>query len=135
VLDYGCGIGSHVVAAAELVGESGKVYAVDIHPLAVRAVEKAAAKRGLRNLQALHTDRAVGLAGGSVDVVLLYDVLHHLAAPERVLGGLRRVLKPQGVLSVSDHHLRQDDIVGRVTSSGAFRLVERGKSTLKFAPI
>ena len=34
VLDYGCGPGSLTIAAAEAVGESGKVYGADIHPLA-----------------------------------------------------------------------------------------------------
>ena len=31
VLDYGCGPGSYVAAASDLVGPSGKVYALDIH--------------------------------------------------------------------------------------------------------
>jgi ubiquinone/menaquinone biosynthesis C-methylase UbiE len=34
VLDYGCGPGNFTIAAAELVGDKGKVYAADIHPLA-----------------------------------------------------------------------------------------------------
>jgi len=31
VLDYGCGPGSYSIAAAEVVGDSGKVFAADIH--------------------------------------------------------------------------------------------------------
>jgi ubiquinone/menaquinone biosynthesis C-methylase UbiE len=37
VLDFGCGPGSYVPAVSELVGPSGKVYALDIHPLAKEA--------------------------------------------------------------------------------------------------
>ena len=33
VLDYGCGPGSYIVATAELVGESRRIYALDIHPV------------------------------------------------------------------------------------------------------
>ncbi len=36
VVDYGCGPGSHAVAAAQIVGSSGKVHAIDIHPLALK---------------------------------------------------------------------------------------------------
>lgn len=41
VLDYGCGPGSYTVIAAKLVGNSGKVYALDIHPLAIQKVQDA----------------------------------------------------------------------------------------------
>jgi len=37
VLDYGCGPGGYIIAAAELVGKSGKIYALDIHPLAIQS--------------------------------------------------------------------------------------------------
>jgi SAM-dependent methyltransferase len=47
ILDYGCGPGSYSLAAAELVGKSGKVYALDIHPLAIQMVRDKVSKRGL----------------------------------------------------------------------------------------
>jgi len=34
VLDYGCGPGSYIIPLAELAGKSGKIYALDIHPIA-----------------------------------------------------------------------------------------------------
>ena len=45
VLDYGCGPGSYIVPLVELVGKSGKIYALDIHPLAIQAVRRIAAKK------------------------------------------------------------------------------------------
>ncbi|GAH52326.1 unnamed protein product, partial [marine sediment metagenome] len=42
ILDYGCGPGSYTIVAARLVGESGQVYALDIHPLAIQQVQKIA---------------------------------------------------------------------------------------------
>jgi len=39
VLDYGCGIGSFSILAAKMVGDDSVVYALDIHPRAIRAVE------------------------------------------------------------------------------------------------
>ena len=39
VLDYGCGPGSYVPAAAELAGKTGKIYALDAHSLAIKMVQ------------------------------------------------------------------------------------------------
>jgi len=36
VLDYGCGPGSYIKPLLELVGCSGKIFALDIHPLAIK---------------------------------------------------------------------------------------------------
>lgn len=49
VLDYGCGTGSYSIPAAQLVGPMGKVYAADIHPLAINGVHKRATTKGLGN--------------------------------------------------------------------------------------
>jgi ubiquinone/menaquinone biosynthesis C-methylase UbiE len=95
ILDYGCGPGSYIAAAAELVGPSGKIYALDIHPLAVQSVQSIASKRQLTNVETIRSDHKTGLPDDSVDVVLLYDVLHALSDPNGVLEELHRVLKPK----------------------------------------
>ncbi|MDY6851638.1 MAG: class I SAM-dependent methyltransferase, partial [Thermodesulfobacteriota bacterium] len=76
LLDYGCGPGSYIPPAAELVGASGKVYALDINPLAVRRVQKIASAKGLANVEAVCSDRRTGLPDSSLDAVLLYDTFH-----------------------------------------------------------
>jgi ubiquinone/menaquinone biosynthesis C-methylase UbiE len=86
VLDYGCGPGSYIIPLAELVGESGKVYALDIHPLAIRKVQDIASKKRLANVETILSDCQTGLPDNSLDVVLLYDVFHHLSDPDGVLG-------------------------------------------------
>lgn len=50
VLDFGCGPGSYTIPAARIVGEKGRVYALDIHPLAIKTVEKKARKQRLTNI-------------------------------------------------------------------------------------
>jgi ubiquinone/menaquinone biosynthesis C-methylase UbiE len=106
VLDFGCGRGGFSVAAAEIVGSEGKVYALDAHPLAIKLVRTEIRRRGLANVETIHADGPTGLADESVDVILLYDVFHDLASPEMVLAELARVMKPAAVLSVTDHHLK-----------------------------
>jgi len=133
VLDYGCGPGSYIIAAAELVGKSGKIYALDIHPLAIQMVQSIASKKQLANVETICSDCQTGLPDNSLDVVLLYDTLHTLSDPNGVLEELHRVLKPNGILSFSDHHMKEDEIVSKVTNEDLFRLSRKGKRTYSFS--
>jgi len=132
VLDYGCGPGSYIIPAAELVGKSGKIYALDIHPLAIQRVQRIASTKHLTNVETICSDCKTGLPDNSLDAVLLYDVFHKLSEPDAVLEELHRVLKPNGVLSFSDHHMKENEIVSKVTKSGLFRLSRKGKRTYSF---
>jgi ubiquinone/menaquinone biosynthesis C-methylase UbiE len=131
VLDYGCGPGSYVVPATELVGKSGKIYALDIHPLAIQRVQSIASKKHLSNVETICSDCKTGLPDDSVDAVLLYDTLHVLSDPDRVLEELHRVLKPDGILSFGDH-MKENEVVFKVTRRGLFRLLRKGKFTYNF---
>jgi ubiquinone/menaquinone biosynthesis C-methylase UbiE len=133
VLDYGCGPGSYILPLSELVGKFGKIYALDANPLAIDAVKRLATKKGLTNVRTILSDRETGLSPDSVDIVLLYDILHDLKEHEGVLAELYRVLKPGGILSVSDHHLKKDEIISRVTENGLFRLSAKKENSINFA--
>ena len=133
VLDYGCGPGGYIIAAAQLAGKSGKVYALDIHPLTIKGVQNIVSKKKLTNVETICSDCKTGLPDNSVDVVLLYDTLHDLGDPNGVLEELHRVLKPKGILSFSDHHMQENEIVSKVTSRGLFRLSRKGERTYSFS--
>ncbi len=132
VLDYGCGPGSFALAAAKRVGPSGKVYAADANAMALAYLQKTAARQGLTNITVIHTDCQTGLESGSVDVALLYDTYHDLRDPTGVLEGLHRVLKPGGLLSFSDHHMGEEEILSGVTAGGRFQLAGKGRRTYTF---
>jgi ubiquinone/menaquinone biosynthesis C-methylase UbiE len=132
VLDYGCGSGSYITAVAKLVGKSGKIYALDIHPLAIQMVQRIASKNQLANVETILSNCKTGLPDESVDVVLLYDTFHDLSNPDEVLEELHRILKSNGILSFSDHHMKEDEIVSRVTDKGSFRLSRKGERTYSF---
>ena len=133
ILDFGCGPGSYTTIAAELAGPTGKVYALDIHPLAVERIQRVALKRKLTNIEAICSDCATGLEESSMDVVLLYDIFHHLSDPHTVLKELHRVLKPEGILSFSDHHMKEDKILSQITDTKLFKLSLKGKKTYSFS--
>lgn len=84
---------------------------MDIHPLAVDAVEKRARKAGLANVWTIRTDRDIGLPDESVDVVLLYDTLHLVADKQALLRELHRVLKPGGFVSADHQHTDRGEFV------------------------
>ena len=105
VLDYGCGPGGYIEATAQLVGDSGRIYALDVHPLAVRRVEDIASQKEITNIETICSDCKTGLPDSNIDVVLLYDTFHLLSDPDNLLHELHRVLKPNGILSFSDHHM------------------------------
>lgn len=135
VLDFGCGPGGFSLAAARLVGPNGRVYAHDVQPLAIEAVRRTAARRGLGNVQTLPSGRLSEIPEASVDVALLYDVLHITPEPESmqsILTAIHRTLKPNGRLSVSDHHIGEVPLSSTLTGGGLFRPAGRTRRTLEF---
>lgn len=135
ILDFGCGPGSYSVIAARMVEPNGKIYALDIHPMAIQTVQKKARRKGLSNIEIILSERATGLDENAVDVVLLFDVFHELSETEAVLTELNRVLKPDGILAFSDHHLSENEVLSRVTGSGHFELIRRNKKTYSFRKV
>lgn len=133
ILDYGCGPGSYLAPVAQLVGASGEIYALDIHPLAIEKVRRIAARKAIANLKTIESDCNTGLPDNHVDVVLLHDTLHGLSKPDAVLREIHRVLKPGGTLSFSDHHMKEQDVLTSITNAGLFNLSAKGKKTYRFS--
>ena len=101
-LDYGCGTGDFTLAAAKLVTETGKVYALDYFPRQLEIVSERCGKAGLNNIETIHSASHTGLADESVDVVWMCDVLHEIKERRAVLEELHRVLKKDGMLALHD---------------------------------
>ena len=65
VADLGCGLGYFTLALAELVGQSGRVVAVDVQPQMLSRARRRAKRRGLEGRIEFHqcAPNALGLAG------------------------------------------------------------------------
>jgi len=135
VLDYGCGPGTFSIEAAKLVGESGKVFAADMQQKAMESVKQRAASEGLTNIVPIEANSPAGLETASFDVVILYDIFHDFSDPESMLKELHRVMKPDAVLSFSDHHMKEQAIMSGVTGSGLFELSKKGRRTYSFRKV
>ncbi|MBC8274993.1 MAG: methyltransferase domain-containing protein [Chloroflexi bacterium] len=132
VLDYGCGIGSFAIPASRMVGDDGVVYALDIHPLAIKTVEKETKKRRMSNIKTILSGRDTGLADGSVDVVLLYDVLQMIKNKDELLKELHRVLKSGGSLFVTPEHMEMSEFTDVFAKVNLFSLIGQVGKLFKF---
>jgi ubiquinone/menaquinone biosynthesis C-methylase UbiE len=104
VADLGCGPGYFTIPMAELVGDGGKVYAVDSDLKLINALQAKSAARGLQNVIEAHTASAADMEftpDGAVDFVfangLLCCMADHMGAVEEI----KRVLKPCGRAYIS----------------------------------
>jgi len=133
ILDFGCGPGAYIPATEELTGPSGHIYALDAQPMAIEYVQELCRKRKFSNVTSILSDRATGLPAASIDIVFLYDILHGLADAKPIFEEMHRVLKPDGILSVNDHHMKQEEIIEKVTDAGYFKLMEKKSKTISFS--
>jgi SAM-dependent methyltransferase len=101
IVDLGCGYGTFSLAAARL--GAGQVLGLDIDPAMIaRCRERATAE----DLATAHFEvrdfvaNGTGLATGSADFVLLFNLLH-AESPAVLLDEARRILRPGGRLAVT----------------------------------
>jgi len=103
-LDLGCGQGNYSLAAADRIGPTGLVYAVDLWEEGLAALKERAAREGLANLKPLAAGAGqVRIESRSVDVGLMATVLHDLVEAGTAAGALAevtRVIKAGGRLAI-----------------------------------
>ena len=104
VLDIGCGKGRALLHLAERFPGSGFV-GYDLSADALEHARREAAARGLNNVRfeqrdLTHFDREA--APESFDLITAFDAIHDQAAPQNVLDGIRRSLKPGGCFLMQD---------------------------------
>ena len=106
VADFGAGSGFHTVRLAKLVGEKGKVYAVDIQKEMIELIRKRAKQDKLENIElVLSKEKEPKLPAASVDMILMVDVYHELTYPYEVTIELIKALKPGGRLVFVEYRL------------------------------
>ncbi|KKW45579.1 hypothetical protein A3C21_02050 [Candidatus Kaiserbacteria bacterium RIFCSPHIGHO2_02_FULL_59_21] len=106
VADFGAGSGAYTLAIAERLEGSGRVYAIDVQRDLLRRIANEAARRGYANVEViwadLETPRASKLADGSIDLVLVSNLLFQVPDKLPILREARRIVKPSGNVVVID---------------------------------
>jgi len=126
IVDYGCGPGRYILEASRLVGPTGKVLAVDIHPLAIKAVNKLVVKKNLSNVEAiLAKGYHCSIQDGSVDIIYALDMFHRVDDPRSFFAELKRICKPSGRLILEDGHQKREDTLKKINQSEQWKVVEK----------
>ena len=103
VMDYGCGEGAEVVAAA--MAGARRVYGVDVRDKMLASAAQLARAHGVADrcmfVNALSEPGALGALRGTVDVIYSLDCFEHYPSPEAVMDSAYDLLAPGGMLLIS----------------------------------
>ncbi len=135
VVDFGCGSGIYTIAAAKVVGNSGTVHAVDLHPTLLEMAEKRALGMGLTNIDTIYSDLETGVDEDSVDIVIFYNVLTSTRSVRELLFEANRIIKEDGTLLIRQSGMTQDKIKVMVLKDGFFSYLGKRGKTMKFKKI
>ena len=106
ILEVGCGSGAFTTFFARAVGEQGKVYALDIQPKMLKQLENKLAKpenQDIKNIKLIESSAyELPFDDNSLDAVYMITVLQEIRDRNRALEQAKRVLKPGGLLSVTE---------------------------------
>lgn len=144
VLDIGPGMGFFTIPAARLVGETGRVIAVDVQDKMLRALAKRAEKAGLagRIVSRLCTSDSIGIAE-PIDVCLAFNVVHEVPDALSLFLQIGEVLKPTGKLLLAEPagwHVSEEEFQATLAlaSEAGLKLIDQPKirrsRTAVFAP-
>ena len=111
-LDVASGWGAYSLAAADIIGEDGQIYAVDLWEGGITSLRKEADAKGVKNIEAFVSDAAqrIPVANDCVDVCLMATVLHDFVGDKverQVMKEIVRVMKPNGVLAIVEYYKKE----------------------------
>lgn len=134
VIDYGCGPGSYLRTASQLVGEEGRVYAVDVHELAIESVKRMVRKYDMRNVvPVLVNGYTCHIEDHVADLIYAVDMFHMIKDSGPFLRELHRLLKPDGTLIIDDGHQPREDTKRKIINSKLWTIVQETKDHLRCA--
>ena len=108
VADIGAGSGYFALRFARAVGDTGRVYAVDISPDMVRHVNRRVRDAGIRNVVSVLAEPDDPLLPDtSVDRFVIVDTWHHIEDQAKYLGLMKKMLKPGGQVVHIDFQKRE----------------------------
>ncbi len=137
VLELGPGIGYFTVEASRMVGPEGRLVCLDIQPPMIGAIRGRLDERNVTNADPMVGDAlSLPLVDDSVDAAFLFTVLGEIPDRPRAMRELRRILKPGGVLSISeslvDPDYQLEDSVRDLCRASGFEVLDHSRERLGY---
>ncbi len=132
VLEVGCGTGYFTVPAGRLLGQYGRLVAIDVIPDSIEFVSRSVRAAGLQNTCVVKADGSkTGLPEASFDLCLLFGLIPAPMLPlPKLLPEIHRLLKPRGRLAVWPHV--PGWLPGSIIRSGLFTFIGRENGVHNF---
>lgn len=119
LLEVGCGPGFFTIAAAKMVGDEGIIHAIDVHPLAIKRVQKKIKRERIKNVTPILGNASdTGLPDRTIDSAFLFGLRYIAGGLENVVSEMRRILKPEGVLSFEKTRGPEEELIEEVAKGG-----------------
>ena len=119
VLEVGCGPGFFTIPAAKIVGNEGLIYAVDVHPLAIKRVQKKIVEKQIKNVKPTLTNASeTEFPDQSIDLAFVFGLRHIAGGLENLISEMHRILKPGGTLSFEKTRGPEQELIQEVKAKG-----------------
>lgn len=139
VLEPGPGMGFFTLELARLVGSAGKVYAVDLEPRMLSALDRRAERAGVaaqvETRVASPASLAVADLAGSIDFALAFAMVHELPDVEAFFAEMAQALKPGGRLLLAEPRGHVDDqaFAGELQAAGRHGLAVVDRPVIRWS--
>jgi ubiquinone/menaquinone biosynthesis C-methylase UbiE len=99
--DIGCGIGYFTFPASQIVGKTGKVFAMDISKEMLEKVNKKAEENNISNILTVHTgENDLKIPAGTANFAFISNVLHEAEDKEKLINEANRILTNDGRIGI-----------------------------------
>ncbi len=105
ILDAGCGDGFISIAASRLVGDTGKVFAVDVDVRSIEMLNQGIEQNNIGNMEAIRADlsKTIPIENNIIDICIMVNVFHGIFENnevESVIKEIKRVGKTGGTFAI-----------------------------------
>ncbi len=99
--DIGCGIGYFTIPASKIVGDSGKVFAMDILPEMLQDVGEKIKDNNISNIEIILTEENdLKLEDNKITIAFISNVLHEANEKETFINEIKRIISPKGKIAI-----------------------------------
>lgn len=103
VSDVGAGKGEYTIGMSQLVGQSGKIFAVEFDAKRLGAIRDKISDEQIQNVEVIQSsETSINVPPAVCDAIFLRGVYHHLTQPQAIVASLYAALKPGAKLAIID---------------------------------